>query len=165
MVETTVRKGHHNQTMESLAPYINPKLDALHHRARKTKSGLPTHYRTHPHYVAGCPQCLIISKNWNSANKEIHKVHCREYYRRLKEKVHSMLGGKCVVCGITDSRILTINHKNGDGAYYRKKHGGHLVPKRIYLDVLKGRIDIRTLDLRCHNHNILYEYETGRRHW
>lgn len=146
-------------------PFIKPRLikENLEHHAKGSKYG-KTHYQIHPHYVAGCPKCMGLSRSWRAGNKKIHSVTCRESRKRLKLKVIAIMGGKCVNCGASDPRILTINHKHGDGSLYRKKYkvsNG----RRVYLDIAKGRIDIKTLDLRCGNCQILYEYECGRRIW
>lgn len=58
-----------------------------------------------------------------------------------------------MVCGATDLRILTLNHKNGDG---------HSDSNHIYRDIVSGRRKTDDLDVRCMNDNILYEYEMGR---
>ena len=66
-----------------------------------------------------------------------------------------MLGGKCVVCGVTDLRILTINHKNGGGTKDRKAR------IKVYRELRNGSRDKKDYDVRCFNCNILYDYERG----
>ncbi len=75
----------------------------------------------------------------------------------LKLKVIGLLGGSCVGCGITDIRLLTVNHKNGGGTK-EKHHIGW-----IYPEIVAGRRTTDDLDLRCYNCQVLYEYEVGRR--
>ena len=150
--------------VESLMPYVKPHLlsDKMRH-SKGSKYGL-THYQIHSHYVAGCPLCLALSKDWRCANKKIHNEICHQYRNRVKTQVIELLGGKCVGCGATDPRILTVNHKNGDGAKWRKLNSTKS-SYNLYRRALKGKIPIDTIDLRCYNCNILYEYESGRRRW
>ena len=89
---------------------------------------------------------------------------------RTKRRAINALGGCCVICGQTDLRILTINHLNGDGnaerLAFRAAHKG-ANPDGIYLyrAINSGRRGLESLDVRCYNCNILYEYEIGRRQW
>lgn len=89
---------------------------------------------------------------------------------RTKNKAVALLGGQCVVCAEKDLRLLTINHVNGDGFVDRQKFQqqmGGTNPDGIamYRALIAGRRDTNDLDIRCYNHNILYEYEIGRRSW
>jgi len=75
----------------------------------------------------------------------------KRYYRKMKDKVVEMLGGKCVVCGIQDKEVLQVNHKEMDGKFEEHRSGNML-----YQDIVKGRRGIEDLDLRCANCNFLY---------
>jgi len=72
----------------------------------------------------------------------------------LHDEVISMLGGKCVKCGTTDSRLLTINHKNGGG-----RRDGPSV--QLYRAIARGKRKTDDLEVMCFNCNRLYEYERG----
>lgn len=86
----------------------------------------------------------------------------REYYWGLRKELVRKLGGKCVVCGITDIRVLQVNHLNGGGKKeFRNSHNKDYTT--FLRDVVRGVRGIEDLDLRCANHNVLYEYEVGRR--
>jgi len=76
----------------------------------------------------------------------------------LRLQAIQKLGGKCVICGITDLRLLTINHK--DGRNYRTT-----IDKgdAFYYRILNGKRARGDLEVRCYNHNILYEFEQGYR--
>ncbi len=53
----------------------------------------------------------------------MHEQH-RERTRRLKDQVYAAYGGKrCVCCGETEERFLTIDHVNNDGNRHRKEVG------------------------------------------
>jgi hypothetical protein len=65
----------------------------------------------------------------------------------------------CVGCGLKDIRILVINHKDGNGNIERREG---MVGKSLYKAIVMGTRRITDLDVRCHNCNVLYEYERGR---
>src|SRR3990167_5542115 len=92
-----------------------------------------------------------------SPKKAAHHTRSRNW--RIRLAVISRLGGKCVSCGITDPRILQINHKNGGGSRERAK----LTAWTLETSIVNGDRHTDDLDLRCANCNILYEYQTGRR--
>jgi hypothetical protein len=108
------------------------------------------------------------SKAWNDrnpdhrptyyrANKAAYAERARQRLWQAKIAVLNRLGGACVVCGITDMRVLQINHLNGGGS----KEGVHGMD--MYMAILAGTRATDDLDVRCANHNLLYEYEVGRR--
>lgn len=75
---------------------------------------------------------------------------------KLKREVFSILGGcLCRMCGNTDLRVLTINHKNGKTS----KEGGLALQHAIK----NGSRKIDDLEILCMNCNIIYEYERGKR--
>lgn len=59
-----------------------------------------------------CEKCCAISKA-NAANQ----------YRKNRDAVVDYYGAKCACCGKDDRRILTLDHKNGDGAQHRRQNG------------------------------------------
>ncbi len=71
--------------------------------------------------------------------------------RLLREDAVKILGGKCIDCGETDVRVLQINHV--DDTYHGMKQ------YKLYHGIIKGTIDRSKVDVRCANHNVLYEYE------
>ncbi len=71
--------------------------------------------------------------------------------RILREKAVEILGGKCVRCGETDVHVLQINHL--DETYHGMKK------QSLYRGIVRGTLDRSKLDIRCANHNVLYEYE------
>jgi hypothetical protein len=72
----------------------------------------------------------------------------REYDRGFKQRKIDSLGGRCVVCGITDIRMLTIDHVNGDG------HRG--VTKLAEILANPDRFQVL-----CANHHMLKTYKYG----
>lgn len=63
---------------------------------------------------------------------------------------------ECGCCGETDLRVLTVNHKNGDGRQETQAFGA--LRKRI----LSGERAVDDLEVLCFNCNIRYEYVRGR---
>jgi hypothetical protein len=102
------------------------------------------------------------NKPSNSCDNNIHKLcfvlnstQAHQSIANARVKAIRILGGKCVVCGLDDTRILQINHKNGGGNLEYKAIGSGTIYRRITSDP-----DIRdNYDVRCANHNLLYEYE------
>ena len=78
-------------------------------------------------------------------------------------RVVKELGGPCVWpdCGITDSRILTKNHKDGGGNKDDKAYGGN--GTNLNRSILYGDVPLDLFNVLCHNHQILYEYQEHRR--
>ncbi len=102
---------------------------------------------------------------WRQNNPEATARIARRCNRKTKAKAIAMLGGCCVVCGESDLRLLTINHKNGDGYKERQSFGTNPDGIAMYRTINSGQRSLEDLDVRCYNHNILYEYEIGRRQW
>jgi len=82
----------------------------------------------------------------------------------LRLRVIAKLGGKCVVpgCGITDPRLLQVNHRDGNGGRDFKRNDIEAA-RQFYRALVNGTRSTDDLDLRCANHNLLYEYERGAR--
>ena len=89
-------------------------------------------------------------------NKELKESH-RMYYRRDKDKLFEILGGKkCVRCGFTDERALQFDHINGGGSLERKEAGTNrfLVMKWVKDPDIKLKIQVL-----CANCNWIKRYE------
>ncbi len=123
------------------------------------------------YYEAHREQEQEYQREYASKHRESERERARKWYKVHKEqelesrwaerqKVLELLGGECIKCGITDIRLLQINHKNGGGFAERRKFGYW----KVIRDILKGGRDTSDIDLRCANCNILYEYECGRRY-
>jgi len=66
------------------------------------------------------------------------------------------LGGKCINCGISDWRLLQVNHINGGGNEERRIRTNYKTWEQILNGERSGEFDVR-----CANCNILHEYEIG----
>lgn len=54
-------------------------------------------------------------KKYRNKNPQKLNQYQRNYIVKLKMKVFEKLGNKCVRCGITDIRVLQIDHVHGHG--------------------------------------------------
>lgn len=75
--------------------------------------------------------------------------------RRVRNKVRAylVLGGRCIRCGETDFRLLTINHRNGDGSEDKK------ITESLYTQI--KNFQRGDLELLCWNCQTLFEWERG----
>lgn len=61
----------------------------------------------------------IYEQNWRDNNREkIHKSQ-KEYSSRIRIAAFEVYGKKCVCCGESDIRFLTLDHINGGGTQHR----------------------------------------------
>ena len=76
---------------------------------------------------------------------------------RVRNKVRAflILGSKCARCGETDFRLLSIHHKNGDGAEDRRSGTNPGTP--LYSQIRRFERD--DLELLCRNCQTLFEWE------
>jgi hypothetical protein len=86
--------------------------------------------------------------------------HARVIHWRLKLAAIQALGGRCIGCGETNPLVLSINHINGTGVPHGKRHGP-LHALTIFRAIRDGKMDMTSIDLRCMNCQVLYEYERG----
>jgi 5-methylcytosine-specific restriction endonuclease McrA len=89
---------------------------------------------------------------WAKRHREVQK----EYRRKLRQRVITKMGGKCVNCGCDIQDALEINHKNGGG---RKEYGGSGAgdyQKHMLFAILNGTRSMDDLELRCKVCNALH---------
>lgn len=84
----------------------------------------------------------IYQRDWAKRNR----AKRRAYTRRLRERVITKLGGKCVKCGCNEFDALEINHINGGGRKEKKKWD---CSKSFWLAILKGTRKTDDLEVRC----------------
>ncbi len=79
-----------------------------------------------------CPNTERQHEIWRKAsNKYQHtkkgrkttRQREREYRAKYQHLIFDLLGSKCSWCGITDLRVIQIDHVNGGGTAERKKPG------------------------------------------
>jgi len=109
-----------------------------------------------------CSKCkenpIAFPESSNRYCRDCWNAYRRQYCRSKHKEAVEKLGGKCVVCGIDDIRVLQINHLHDKGHKEKLSKGAI----SFYRNIVNGKRSIDDLDIRCANHNILYEYESGR---
>lgn len=97
-------------------------------------------------------------KNYTPEQRKVKNLR-----KRIRNKVRAylVLGGKCRLCGETDFRLLTLNHKNGDGNIDRAKHKNN--PNATLYKQIR-RLERTDLELLCWNCQALFEWEREG-HW
>lgn len=95
---------------------------------------------------------------WRKENEErardIQRKHRAKYKYELKREVCNLLGGqRCVNCGVTDMRVLEVNHINGGGSAEvkrRKRETGKTYGSNdLYQDIKHNRVDRSFFNILC----------------
>lgn len=72
-----------------------------------------------------------------------------EQHRELRERLYSYLGGiRCNKCGITDIRVLQLDHKHGGGQAHRRIKGWATIARDILR--LRQKRKFQVLCANCH---------------
>lgn len=79
---------------------------------------------------------------------------CKKYYDRSKQSAIEHLGSKCVNCGITDPRVLQIDHVSGHLTGFGKGNNWMARHKKI-ISTIPG-VEYQLL---CANCNWIKRYE------
>ena len=94
----------------------------------------------------------------NGRCKTCVKAQIYEYYKSLRPKALEVLGGKCAMCGFSDTRALQIDHINNDG--YIERGGGHEKDDaKIFRKIIRGDVD--NYQILCANCNMIKASEAG----
>jgi len=99
------------------------------------------------------------------ARVETARLRVREHFQRLRQRIVTILGGKCVECGHSDGRSLHIDHVRSNGAEERRSGAGTAYYKHILENIESGDY---VLLCACHNdikrHDMdEYSHACGRR--
>jgi hypothetical protein len=91
----------------------------------------------------------------------LHELETKSRSRRkIKTIAFAIFDSKCAVCGITDERVLQVDHKNRPtGTQYRKNRNVHLGGHRLYTKLANGNEDSSNYQLLCANHNKIKQVE------
>ena len=90
------------------------------------------------------------SKEWRKKNKDkvkkFNKKFSKKYRDKNRESVFNHYGRKCVCCGESNQKFLTIDHINGGGTKHRKK-----IHNQIYIWLIKNNYPkgFQTLCFNC----------------
>ncbi|HUW44775.1 MAG TPA: hypothetical protein VMW50_03175 [Dehalococcoidia bacterium] len=106
---------------------------------------------------------LLYAKKRHQMNKETDNKKSRNRRKEMRLEILKILGGECQRCGITDHRVLQIDHVCGGGKKELKKGGNYHVMKNI----IKNPECKHKYQLLCANCNWIKrhenkEYQKGR---
>ena len=128
--------------------------------------GHSTPEQKHSWYLRNKDRVRKKRQKWDKENPEklraqrqrYAKKHAKELY--LAHKNHNddlrfsaiaNLGNVCVNCGITDVRVLTIDHVNNNGNVHRKK----VSAVKLYRQLRDREVDMSDYQVLCWNCNYL----------
>lgn len=98
-----------------------------------------------------------LGRTWREKNREKILAQSRERRKEYRARVLQALGGKCASCGISDERVLQIDHVNGGGNKEYKREGNH--DYSYYRRILEKNCE--GYQLLCANCNWIKRYENG----
>jgi hypothetical protein len=93
----------------------------------------------------------IDTRHKETHREEINTRH-REYAKKIKKLVFEAYGGICHCCGESDTRFLTIDHINNDGAKLTKNKTHPSGGYGFYAWIVKNRFP-DNLQILCWNCN------------
>lgn len=107
-----------------------------------------------------CSDCMLRrTREWKQSHPKEVRQSRRAYRSRLRLAALAALGGRCAHCGLTDARVLAIDHVNDDGAVERRelKNNDWKLLRRVLASAFAGEDRYQAL---CHNCNWLKHLET-----
>ena len=91
-------------------------------------------------------------------NRVVDRRTERLRYRKWRHLQLEILGGRCSKCGITDKRVLQIDHVQGDGNLAHNKLG-KMPPKKVFRLIEESLAkDENRFQLLCANCNWIKRY-------
>lgn len=80
----------------------------------------------------------------------ITAAYRKEYPRRERAAVIEAMGGKCIKCGISDTRVLQIDHINAGGSKERKERKfKYTFNKHVLVSFINGENKYQLLCANC----------------
>ena len=99
-------------------------------------------FATNPEHIR------TIKKQWQENNREKQRIAGLKHRQKVRFAVIQGYGSKCICCGETEIKFLSIDHTNGGGKKHRKDTNGH-----TYSDLLKRNFP-QGFQVLCHNCNL-----------
>ena len=97
-------------------------------------------------------------RNYQHLNRKRITKRRREWRHELKITAFDLLGGfKCVSCGISDRRVLQIDHISGIRLSRNDPRQRHV--DQMYRDIVKGKLTKKDLQILCANCNWIKRFE------
>lgn len=91
-------------------------------------------------------------RRWSKTNPRRMAKYAREFKQKIRLEVLKLLGGKCVNCGLTDIRVLQVDHIKPVGQKNR------LQQLELKKDILKNSTNYQLL---CANCNWIKRYDNN----
>lgn len=103
------------------------------------------------------PIRAALMRKYRAKNPEKYAAQSREAKRKQRAAMFLLYGCKCVLCGFSDKRALTLDHVRNNGAEERARLG----PRGVYRRALnpKNKGDYRMLCMNC---QFVTRHESGR---
>ena len=103
-----------------------------------------THLSNKEHYL----KYKEYQKHYSKINAGKKRDYQNKYYRKKRDEVLRLLGDKCKKCGISDKRVLQVDHINGGGL---KETNSMTVmySKYIFESISKGSTKYQLLCANC----------------
>lgn len=123
----------------------NPEYQRLYsatHSEKKRK-------RAKEWYLQNKERALKYQREYKAKNRDHVLGLKRDQYTRKRLEMIFRLGGRCVCCGITESRFLAVDHINNDGKADRLTFG-----RQAYRAVKASDFDRKKYQVLCHNCNM-----------
>jgi hypothetical protein len=154
-----------SKTAKEIAKYLNRGVGSVFQMV---------YHLDHPINIemTNCLNCgmeLISRKNWRKSTLKLCP-NCKKDYKLLKfklyqermldekrEEIFLILGNKCKECGISDKRVLQIDHINDDGSIDREMYKG--LKKYNYILSLPEEEIKSKYQTYCANCNIVKQIE------
>lgn len=107
-----------------------------------------------------CSEIAIEGKSRCAPCSELESRRTRLYRAGVKSKALAGYGHKCVCCGENDSRFLTFDHVNNDGAKRRRDDWGKEHGYAMHLSIIKQGFPSE-FQVMCFNCNIARHHNGG----
>lgn len=86
-------------------------------------------------------------RRYRQENPKKYREMARDWKKKRRRRLLKMYGERCILCGFSDSRALTLDHINGDGNIERRKYGEWGVYRKALAKYQPQRY--RTLCMNC----------------
>jgi len=140
------KKKHPEKIKEQKKRYYEKNREQILRKQRK---------KQRKHRKENRNKIRVYAVEWGKKNRDKRSQYSRKYQKKMHGGVIEMLGGKCVICGITDKRVLQMHHKDGGGYKEFKRVGAY----KLYRMILQGERSTEDLEVRCSNCNLIHAYE------
>ena len=111
------------------------------------------------YYRAHRERLIAYSRNWARTHREKARAIAQRHYRKVRLEIirHYSPEVKCVRCGFSDLRALSIDHINGEGALFRRMVTGEM---RVYQWIKRNNFP-EGIQILCMNCQFIKQHENN----